>query len=38
MSARNGKRWNSEKREWVVENLEAEVRTFALYLLSTSLH
>ena len=24
MSARDGKRWNNERREWVVENLEDE--------------
>ena len=24
MSAREGKRWNNERREWVVENLEEE--------------
>ena len=24
MSARDGKRWNNERREWVVENLEEE--------------
>ena len=24
MSAREGKRWNNDRREWVVENLDAE--------------
>lgn len=24
MSAREGKRWNNEKREWVVENLDED--------------
>ena len=27
MSARDGKRWNNERREWVVENLEEEAAT-----------